>query len=63
MRPAWPCASVGLSSAARCVAVCAQVGVKTCLVLTGCHSMECESFYRADPTSFFADSVGQLPGL
>ena len=40
-----------------------SVGIQTCLVLTGCHSMGYEMFYRADPTSFFANSVGELPPL
>ena len=37
-----------------------SVGISTCLVLTGCHNMSCEKFYRADPTAFYADSVETL---
>ena len=37
-----------------------SAGFKTCLVLTGCHSLECQNHYRADVAHFYADGVGDL---
>jgi len=37
-----------------------SVGIHTCLVLTGCHSLDDQEFYRADQASYFSDSVGAL---
>jgi len=37
-----------------------SAGIKSCLVLSGCHKLEYQCFYRADPTLLYADSVGML---
>jgi hypothetical protein len=37
-----------------------SAGFMTCLVLTGCHTMEVQKYYRADPVDFFVPSVGGL---
>ena len=37
-----------------------SVGIKTCLVTSGCHSLECQQFYRMDPAHFYAPCVMHL---
>ena len=37
-----------------------SAGFRTCLVLTGCHNLDCQRFYRTDPADFYATSVGAL---
>jgi len=37
-----------------------SAGFRTCLVLTGCHNLDCQRFYRADPADFYASSIGGL---
>lgn len=37
-----------------------SVGVKTCLVLTGCHCLDMQPSFQADPTTWYAESVGKL---
>ena len=37
-----------------------SAGFLTCLVNSGCHSIDCQQFYRTDPVHFHAADVGAL---
>ena len=37
-----------------------SVGIRTCLVTSGCHKLECQQFYRMDPAHFYAPTVAHL---
>ena len=39
------------------------VGIRTCLVTSGCHSLTCQRFYRMDPAHHHAPSVVHLTTL
>ena len=37
-----------------------KVGIRTCLVTTGCHNLACQQSYQKDPAHFHAPSVASL---
>ena len=37
-----------------------QVGIKTCLVVTGCHTLSDQKSYRTDPVTYWASSIDML---
>ena len=37
-----------------------SVGIRTCLVTTGCHNLGCQKFYRMDPAHYHAPGVVHL---
>ena len=39
-----------------------SVGIRTCLVTSGCHNLECQQFYKMDPAHFHVPNVQHLIG-
>ena len=37
-----------------------SVGIRTCLVTSGCHNLECQQFYRTDPAHLYAPTILHL---
>ena len=37
-----------------------SVGIRTCLVTSGCHYLTCQQFYKMDPAHFYAPTVQHL---
>ena len=37
-----------------------SVGIRTCLVESGCHNVECQKHYRMDPAHYYAPNIADL---